>query len=157
MKKIVLAFCSMFLFAIGTVSCSNDEGGNDDNVMTPVANMSNEVKSFFDEEVANNAFILENENGIVTVNSTSELEDIYKGKKNLPDVDFSKYTLIIGGTTMSSGGYYISKQELNTKLGSLNVYLKNGLDYRPQVLTHLYFWGLYLKYDKNISLNVIND
>lgn len=159
MKKYMFLFVSvLFLLGVGMAACSSDEeGGNDNNIITPVANMSNEVKNFFDEEVANNAFILENPNGIVVVNSTSELEDIYKGEKNLPDVDFSKYTLIIGEKTMPSGGYYVNRQELNIKLNTLNVYLKNDLDYRPQVLTHLYFWGLYPKYGKNISLNVIND
>jgi hypothetical protein len=148
----------LFLLGVGMAACSSDEeGGNDNNIITPVANMSNEVKNFFDEEVANNAFILENPNGVVAVNSISELEDIYEGEKPFPDIDFSKYTLIIGEKTMPSGGYYVNRQELNIKLNTLNVYLKNDLDYRPQVLTHLYFWGLYPKYGKNISLNVITD
>ena len=142
-KYMFLLVSALFLFAIGTTSCSNNDEGNDNNIITPVANMSNEVKNFFDEEVANNAFILENPNGVVAVNSISELEDIYEGEKPFPDIDFSKYTLIIG--------------ELNIKLNTLNVYLKNDLDYQPQVITHLYFWGLYPKYEKNISLNVIND
>ncbi len=140
-KYMFLLVSALFLFAIGTTSCSNNDEGNDNNIITPVANMSNEVKNFFDEEVANNAFILENPNGVVAVNSISELEDIYEGEKPFPDIDFSKYTLI----------------ELNIKLNTLNVYLKNDLDYQPQVITHLYFWGLYPKYEKNISLNVIND
>ena len=58
---------------------------------------------------------------------------------------------------MPSGGYYVNRQELNIKLNTLNVYLKNDLDYQPQVITHLYFWGLYIKYEKSIFLNVIND
>ena len=159
MKKYMFLFVSvLFLLGVGMAACSSDEeGGNDNNIITPVANMSNEVKNFFDEEVANNAFILENPNGVVAVNSISELEDIYEGEKPFPDIDFSKYTLIIGEKTMPSGGYYVNRQELNIKLNTLNVYLKNDLDYRPQVLTHLYFWGLYPKYGKNISLNVITD
>ena len=156
-KYMFLLVSALFLFAIGTTSCSNNDEGNDNNIITPVANMSNEVKNFFDEEVANNAFILENPNGVVAVNSISELEDIYEGEKPFPDIDFSKYTLIIGEKTMPSGGYYVNRQELNIKLNTLNVYLKNDLDYQPQVITHLYFWGLYPKYEKNISLNVIND
>lgn len=159
MKKYMFLFVSvLFLLGVGMAACSSDEeGGNDNNIITPVANMSNEVKNFFDEEVANNAFILENPNGVVAVNSISELEDIYEGEKPFPDIDFSKYTLIIGEKTMPSGGYYVNRQELNIKLNTLNVYLKNDLDYQPQVITHLYFWGLYPKYGKNISLNVIND
>jgi hypothetical protein len=157
MKKIVLAFCSIFLFAMGIVSCNNDEGGNDDSIITPIDNVSNDVKIFFDEEFANNAFNLESVNGVVAVNNISELEDIYEGEKPFPDIDFSKYTLIIGEKAMPSGGYYVNRQELNIKLNTLNVYLKNDLDYQPQVITHLYFWGLYIKYEKSIFLNVIND
>ena len=95
-----------------------------------------------------------------TINSKKELEDIYSGDKDLPEIDFQQYTLVIGERIMPALGYKCAKQEIvyATKDSDpvLNLYIENIYEYKPTALSPLYFWGLYpIKHLSDIKINII--
>ena len=97
---------------------------------------------------------------VYIINSQQELADIYVKKKKLPEIDFEKYTLIIGQQIMPYLGFYVAKKKLS--LGDngliLNLYAKNDNDVLPCALQNLYFWGLYPKQSqKTITVNAFKE
>ena len=98
------------------------------------------------------------ENMVYVINSQQELADIYVGKKKLPEIDFDKYTLIIGQQIMPYRGFYIAKKKLSNGDNGLilNLYAKNDRELLPCASQNLYFWGLYPKLSqKMVSVNVV--
>ena len=102
-------------------------------------------------------------NIICVINSPQELANNYWGKKELPEIDFDKYTLIVGQLMMPFDGFYIGKKELvavNDRV-VFNMYARNDCeddDILSLVVQPLYFWGLYPKLlQKDISLNLIKE
>lgn len=96
----------------------------------------------------------------IIINSRKDLEEIYSGEKELPEIDFQQYTLVVGYVMMPAGGYKCVKQELvSTTMASnsiLNLYVEDIYEYNPCVITPLYFWGLYPKtYLSSIISNII--
>ena len=97
---------------------------------------------------------------VYIINSQQELADIYVGKKKLPEIDFEKYTLIIGQQIMPYLGFYVAKKKLS--LGDngliLNLYAKNDRELLPCASQNLYFWGLYPKQSqKTITVNAFKE
>ena len=96
------------------------------------------------------------ENMVYVINSQQELADIYVGKKKLPEIDFDKYTLIIGQQIMPYCGFYVAKKELLADDSGLilNLYARNDRESLPCASQNLYFWGLYPKLSqKTITVN----
>lgn len=97
---------------------------------------------------------------VYIINSQQELADIYIGKKKLPEIDFDKYTLIIGQQIMPCRGFYVAKKELLADDSGLilNLYAKNDNEILPCASQNLYFWGLYPKQSqKTITVNAFKE
>jgi hypothetical protein len=69
------------------------------------------------------------ENAVCVINSRQELADIYLGEKELPEIDFDKYTLILGQQIMPYHGFYVAKKELVAEDNGLvlNLYARNDV------------------------------
>ena len=129
MRKYVLIF-SVLIATACLCACSSD----DDSI--PQINLTDgEIFDFFNSElremhsddnyIASRSFFYEiidpvdhdgmpiMENMVYIINSQQELADIYVGKKKLPEIDFDKYTLIIGQQIMPYRGFYIAKKKLS--------------------------------------------
>lgn len=97
------------------------------------------------------------EEKLLVINSDSELQSAYTGDKPLPDIDFSRYTLILGKDWAANGSYQLNEIRL----------WDNGDDYTLDIdilqyvwvtcvaaVQELYYWKLYSKLDnKPITLN----
>ena len=83
------------------------------------------------------------------INSKSEFKAVVTDgvEVPLPDIDFKKYSLIIGKCTLGDPGYVLDEQAVHTE----GDHMKLQLQYRrldgffPCVVTDFYFWGLYQK------------
>ena len=172
MRKYVLIF-SVLIATACLCACSSD----DDSI--PQINLTDgEIFDFFNSElremhsddnyIASRSFFYEiidpvnhdgmpiMENMVYIINSQQELADIYVGKKKLPEIDFDKYTLIIGQQIMPYCGFYVAKKELLADDSGLilNLYARNDRESLPCALESLYFWGLYPKLSqKTITVN----
>ena len=129
--------------------------------------VSDEVKAFFDEalpmtdiyfndvDFASVEFNLEPEHIIpaypvyVVFNNEDEMKERYLGEKDLPKIDFEKYTLIIGDCFLGN----------STILESFSIEVHKYFDYNEFVIkttsatqghggcAHSCFWGLFPKID----------
>ena len=166
------------LFATSCIfSCSSEEDSIPEGVIMPISLTDGEIVDFFKSELpvmhhsddyylTSYSFFYDSiayggmaikEDLVYVINSRQELSDIYLGKKELPSIDFEKYTLIIGQQIMPCLGFYVAKKEL--LIGDnglvLNLYARNDWEILPTALQNLYFWDLYPKQsEKTITVNL---
>lgn len=186
MKKIVLFLGMLLSLGLFSACSSDDESENVTNDFSGEEIKDSDVKSISPEEAGDRyaeisaffnsempfstyskSFFVgypKNENVgeevCKIVNSRKELEDIYSGEKELPEIDFQQYTLVIGMITMPALGYKCVRQELvyvtTDSSPVLNLYVEDLYEYNPCMVSPLYFWGLYPKmYLSNIKTNII--
>ena len=184
MRKMLFFTC---IFAGLFVACSNDEvdgnpeevvnssdsvsvnSGDVEKLILPIDVTGSPIEDFFNAELRNTAkaFFYDiqgdrpiGENFVCVINSRQEFANVYQGKKELPEVDFGKYTLIIGKEMMPYLGFYIDKKELLAGEDGLKltIYAKNDNEILPCAFQDLYYWGLYPKQIQNkISVNVMKE
>lgn len=139
-------------------SCKNDEENrifyffNGPNGQLPIGKRSN---SFFVDS---------NKDVCYVINSIQELKSIYKGDKDLPEIDFKRWTLVIGQMVEPDAFYPVFKQELKFKDNKcqLTLYVPEldevnlkGVSYKTQ---YLYYWALYPKFNTaGISVGYVKE
>ena len=158
MKKQIICAISLLLCTV-FVGCSND----DDTIIYPTSFVDSSVSEFFETEWPTQSmqpgFFYSNSRGTVynLINSKKQLQSIYNGEKELPAIDFTACTLLIGQVQVPHSGHSIQKIDLvQTENGLVaNIYLKVS-DSGYQVITELRFWRLYPKLaSTDITINVI--
>ena len=86
------------------------------------------------------------------VNSMEELKSIYEGEATLPEIDFGKYTLVIGRVCLTLGYRLVSQGFKGEGDSIFNLTFEYAAD--PQkygflgVMVDYYFWGLYPKMER---------
>lgn len=183
MKKNVLFYvCALLLLMVGAVGCSSDDV--DENIVQEAA-ATEEVKAFFDKDFTFNyseeyaykvaedpdsynseqswpiaGFFIWDEflhNLVVvrTINSREEFEHTYNGKFQLPDIDFSKNTLIVGLARSNDSSETLGRVRLcEATEGNyeLQVIIDKDVN-REHVFTlaikPLLFWKMYPKFPTN--------
>ena len=155
MKKYVL-FISVIVAATWLCACSSDDDDNDfeeinPNAIQPVNLTDGDIVDFFniDPHRWSTPFFTDGDydNKVYIINSRQELADVYLGEKELPTIDFDKYTLIIGQQKMPCLGFYITKKELVPSENGLQltIYARNDGEILSLMIQRLFFWGLYPK------------
>lgn len=148
-------------------ACSSDDDSNlNEDIIQPVTLADNPIAEFFNSELpatnsrSSESFFCTSEafegivvyhpimtNVVCLINSRQELEAIYSGSRELPEIDFDKYTLIIGQQIMPCLGFYLAKKEL--QVGDegliLKLYARNDSEIHAHMLQNLYYWELYPK------------
>lgn len=131
-------------------------------VISPVP-VSEEVKEFFDEalpylpmERSPFSFSPNKDSEFFVINSEQEFRDLYKGEKDLPQLDFEHYTLIIGQMIMGGVSYYLDTIELRI-YGDKNVLTIHTREpqYMYCALYNMYFWGVFPKIAKEIDKSIL--
>ena len=159
MKKIVL-FLGV-LISLGMFSaCSNSDeiNSSEENLfeaLTPIEGGDGytAIAGFFNSELRLGTeglpecfFMGSQTNECYIINSKQELQELYSGKKDIPEIDFSKYTLIIGQEIMADYDNKIIRQELVCLDDCLllNIFVPKK-EISLCLIDHLFFWGLYPK------------
>lgn len=104
----------------------------------------NEFKTFFEQGSWDNETCL-------MINSTQEFQAAYMGIKELPEVDFNKYTLIIGRTWGNDSSYTLDDIILRDKIASyeLETKLLHYVDrWAYAAIVDIYYWRLYPKLEE---------
>lgn len=182
MKKFILFF-SILITAICVCACSSDDDSDSFESNLPIGLTDEAITDFFNSELPElhhsydryrntESFFYEiidsvtsdgmaiKENMVYVINCQQELADVYQGKRELPAIDFDKYTLIIGQQIMPGLGFYVVKKELLTGDNGLilTLYARNDNEIISCALQNLYFWRIYPKLSQNtISVNVIEE
>lgn len=143
-----------------SIGVNNDTTEVDSTAYTVISAVpvSEEVKAFFDEALPNEnrtpafSFSTENKAEFFVINSQDELESRYKGESILPEIDFAKFTLIIGKAYMLGMTYHVNSLEIHKYENdqTLCVFTDNpeGLYWMAY---NMYFWGLFPKIEQEIS------
>ena len=108
----VLSLC--LLLPVGLTACSSD----DDIVPEEKGNLADFFEKTFPKEQEGTGTDVKDvpfsgfghqDNVCVVINSYEELESVYRGKEQLPEVDFTKNSLIIGRAWLNAGKKYQNK------------------------------------------------
>lgn len=148
-------------------ACSSDDDSNlNEDIILPVTLTDNSIAKFFNSELPAtnnrsseslfctsdtiNGIVFKhaiNENIVCLINSRQELEAIYLGSKELPEIDFNRYTLIIGQQIMPCLDFYLVKKELKASDNGLvlKLYVRNDSEIHSLLKQNLYFWEIYPK------------
>ena len=143
---------------VDSVDSTQDEGAAKDYTVISSVPVSEEVKAFFDEALPNDkgtpafTFPSGNETEFSEINSQEELESRYIGKDILPEIDFAKFTLIIGKAYMLGMTYHVNSLEIHKYENdqTLCVFTDDpeGLFWMAY---NMYFWGMFPKIEQEIS------
>ena len=171
MKKILVYAFLMFLTGALMASCSDDDEGT----VIPSLEADEAVTEFFNEALPekghSNSFFCHLdtnihmivpiwENFVYVINNREQLEDFYQGDKELPEIDFRKYTLIIGQQKIGCQENYLVEKRLTADDEGLHLYLhtKHDSEVKTLAIQLLHYWGLYPKLQqKLVSLDVFHE
>jgi len=167
MKKELLYVCSLLLLAVGVAGCSNHDENDyyDDKNVVPEFAATEEVKTFFEEDFSTNYSDINQKSGFFTdedymylnkgvivrpINSREEFEQAYTGKYQLPDIDFTRNTLIVGLTNSLNSGETLGDVRLLNTGGDYNLQVFVNKNVNPErlyslAITPLFFWKIYPK------------
>lgn len=145
MKKIIFFAATLLLLTMA--SCQQDEDA-------PNKGSRAAVSSFFDSKLDDGESVLKDffpassyeSETCYLINSNTELEQLYSGDKELPEIDFDKYTLLIGWV-LEPCGYIVEKQTIDVADEAIVVTLteKRDVDAASGVIAAMYdyyFWKL---------------
>ena len=107
------------------------------------------------EESSESFFVGSDKDECYVINSLEELKSIYSGEREIPYIDFDKYTLVIGQKVMPDFYHPEYKQDLEFRNHrcDLNLYVP---DYDPgfKSIQHFYYWAFYPKFNTEGINNV---
>lgn len=153
MKKVLYVFMLMCIAGV-LVGCSKD---NDDTISEDIIitnSVDDIVKDFFDSELPVNLMLTDKTvfvwNGdpwsesYTLINSMEEFQALYRGQKQLPQIDFSTQTLVVGWLT--SGAESGTELEIDKKTNELNVYVFRLKDHAySEMYYSIGYWGVFPK------------
>ena len=150
-----LFYCVLFL---GLFASCAEIKPNDDAGILPVT-AHEDVESFFesylppsDYSYSNTSFNFGEETECFVINDVDDFKEVAPESVTLPEIDFDKYTLIIGQVVMGSPGYRFVSQSIHTD--TLKVVYKKLGGASPATMTSFYFWGLYDKLQNAVNIDV---
>ena len=153
MKNLLCCVLFLGLFA----SCKGIEPTGDAGIL-PVS-APEDVESFFESYLPpsdyshpNTNFNFGEETECFVINDVDHFKAVAPESVTLPEIDFDKYTLIIGQVVMGNPGYRFVSQSIHAD--TLKVVYKNLGGASPARMTSYYFWGLYDKLQKDVYIEV---
>lgn len=152
--------------SVDSVDSTQDEGASKDYTVISTVPVSEEVKAFFDEalpylpdlpiELSPFSFQANANSEFFVINNEKELQNIYKGEKTLPQLDFENNTLIIGQLLMPRESFHLEAIYIRV-YGDGNVLTIQTWEppYQYSALYHMYFWGVFPKIEKEIDNKIL--
>ncbi|MBP3767595.1 MAG: hypothetical protein J6I31_04875 [Prevotella sp.] len=161
MKKQLLFFYMTLAFFL--TACSN----SDDDMIVQESPVTTDVEAFFARALNEKEFLnkpngffsldefssLSNEHPVIirSINSREELEQAYQGELALPEIDFSKITLIIGLTNSRSSAETLGYTRLLENHGNYDFQVVIYKDVNPTgvwslCIEPILFWKAYPKF-----------
>lgn len=163
MKKLIFKTLSAVILLIGAFivlgGCEKEKEQME--VIYPVVNLPMSVVTFFEKTLSNTdsancLFKSEWKDTCFLINSKEEFESMLLCDKDLPIIDFSLYSVIVGKKNMPNSFYSIVEQSINnTQTLELNIIVHLPNEHWP-AFSDMFYWALYPKLpNKKISINII--
>jgi hypothetical protein len=124
-----------------------------------VSEIAHEITAFFDEatsdEQLHSQFAFPDNtpeekyaDTCFVINSNAQLEAFYTGELTIPNIDFDKYTLIIGKAYMPNTGESLVYHDISADKKVQNLYVET-YSAGSAMISMEYYWGLYPKFDSD--------
>ena len=163
MKKLISKILPAAILLIGAFivlgGCEKEKEQME--VIYPVVNLPMSVVTFFEKTLSNTdsahcLFKSEWKDTCFLINSKEEFESMLLCDKDLPIIDFSLYSVIVGKKNMPNSFYSIVEQSINnTQTLELNIIVHLPNEHWP-AFSDMFYWALYPKLpNKKISINII--
>ena len=160
-RTLILA-AALLLSGAGFAGCSDSDEAPTAAGTPPVA-PSQEITDFFDAHLSghssdfNFSHIDCYETECFLINTVDGLREIVPEPIELPDIDFAKYSLIVGQHVFEEPRYSLESQavETGTDALTLNLVYSEFCGIAPAMVAPYYFWGLYDKlpeYEVNVNI-----
>ena len=160
-QTLILA-AALFLSGAGFAGCSDSDEAPTAAGTPPVA-PSQEITDFFEAHLSgyssdfNFSHIDCYETECFLINTVDGLREIVPEPIELPDIDFAKYSLIVGQYVFEEPSYSLESQavETGTDALTLNLVYSEFCGIAPAMVAPYYFWGLYDKlpeYEVNVNI-----
>ncbi|MBP5278310.1 MAG: hypothetical protein J6Z18_07485 [Prevotella sp.] len=164
--KIISMLCLLLMTAVaGLAGCDNADDSK--TTLSPVK--TDELVDVFFRKASNDigrgiiSFFPERKQSTdvspLIINNVEDLRSAYYGKDELPTIDFSKYTLIIGAVYITAG-IYVKEQKLilNERSATLHLFMEMTDEAVITNFNHELYWGLYPKLSiRNINVKKYRD
>ena len=170
MKKIRLFLGMLLSLGMFSACSSSDEIDNESDVLNNLTSidegdsfvvLSDFFKTTFATE-GEEAFDFKNnlsneENPCIAINNEEDFKEAYTGDLNLPAIDFSKYTLIIGKIYLSAGTFIDNMSIKQTNPAKTTLYINCIIDTTPGGgYIGIMYWGYYWKLFPKFNASKIN-
>jgi hypothetical protein len=158
-KYMMLRMFGIVVFAIALTACSKEDDLGIKPVL-PEGEAGNRLTAFLDSNEYRIASAMFDEYDLkdtcLMINSMDEFRAIAPPGVALPEIDFEKYTLVIGRYMTMHGGHYLASQYIVSGQEQVTINLiiasrKGGEDYHQVIERHL-LWGVYPKI-KSVVIN----
>ena len=160
-RTLILA-AALFLLGAAFAGCSDSDEAPTAAGTPPVA-PSQEITDFFEAHLSgyssdfNFSHIDCYETECFLINTVDGLREIVPEPIELPDIDFAKYSLIVGQHVFEEPRYSLESQavETGTDALTLNLVYSEFCGIAPAMVAPYYFWGLYDKlpeYEVNVNI-----
>ena len=160
-RTLILA-AALLLSGAGFAGCSDSDEAPTAAGTPPVA-PSQEITDFFEAHLSghssdfNFSHIDCYETECFLINTVDGLREIVPEPIELPDIDFAKYSLIVGQHVFEEPRYSLESQavETGTDALTLNLVYSEFCGIAPAMVAPYYFWGLYDKlpeYEVNVNI-----
>jgi hypothetical protein len=157
MKRIISQIAAILLILPGMVAC----GEENEKIISPVIVSDERLIDFFDTVLPVTTasiclFSATNNDTCCVINSMAEFLSVYSCD-DLPGIDFTSYSLIVGQKKMPNSHYSVVEQHVvETKSLQLNLVVELPENHWP-AFSKLYYWGIYPKlHYETIRVNIIN-
>lgn len=169
------------LLCLGMFSaCSNNDEMNvngdvdltllpeDGTILTPIEEKDIEgyeaISIFFSAEMpigsrSNSFFVDSNLDECAVINNLQELRNVYRGNQEIPNIDFGRYTLVLGQMVEPDAYYPVLRKNLEFRDNKCqqNLYIPK-LEGEYTIAQPLYYWALYSKFrTEGISTKIVKD
>lgn len=158
-KTAAMLFASMLVM---TYSC--DSNGDDEfepRRITVFTDIPEDIVHFFEDGMPFTSSIecflsSEEDDAYLLINDRKQFHAIYSCDGKLPDIDFTKYSLVIGKKKMPNSYYTLVDQSMDeTKTLNLNIVVELPSGHWT-AFSDFYYWGLYPKLpNKELIVKVV--
>ena len=163
MKQYLFKTCSFALVvsaAMAFIECSSDVDNSENTIVVNPEDISRSVSFFFEKalpkEAESEVFFTDvpkNKDTCLIINNEDELMSAYHGDEELPKIDFTNYSLVIGKLYVTAGLYVKEQTVQYDAPTTLSLFLEQEADAALTVMVNHYYWGVYPKLPtKNIII-----
>lgn len=171
MKKVLFILGMLLSLGMFWACSSDDESENESpvilNELFPIVEeyYSTTVSNFFKTEFGTyedeKPFDLKNnlsseDNPCIVINNEEDFNEVYTGDLNLPTIDFSKYTLMIGKIYLTAGTFIDNMSIKQTNSSEATLFINCIIDTKEAHTCYMlwkYYWTLFPKFDAS-EINV---